>query len=160
MAFVTDGAIGVDLSATSTTIQWKLGQRVTADNGQIYVYVLAGAAINAYDCVAISNAFSASGMTKALADLGYQPGNAPVAIADASYGWVCIHGEGLTQTVLASCDKGLSLFTTAVTGVLDDATGSQTKIWGAVLITSAGTAATTSVTANFINPHTQLAPTN
>lgn len=159
MAFVTDGAIGISLATTSTDSRAKLGERHTADNGQVYVYVKASAAINQYDCVAIDNSFNATGMTKTLADLGRQPGVAQVAFASAEYGWVAIHGQGLTVTVLGSCDKGVALFTTATTGVLDDATGSQTRLWGVVLVNSAGTTGTTSVTANLVNPHATLSPT-
>jgi len=159
MTFPTDGLIGSTPASigADTTAKHAVGTRVNASSGQVWVYVLASADISASWCVAVSNAFSASGMTKALADLGYQPANALYAIPSGSYGWVAIHGQGLTQTVLGSCDKGVVLCTSAVTGVLDDATASQTKVWGAVAITSAGTTATTNVTLNLVFPHTQLA---
>lgn len=158
MAYPTDGSIGINVAAHGADSGFTLGTRITASSGQVYLYVKAGAAINQYDCVAVTNGFTAVGITKALADLGQQVGFAQVAFTSGDYGWVAINGEALIVTVLGSCDKGVGLYTSATTGILDDGTASQTRVWGAVLVASAGTTGTTSVSANLLNPHTQLSP--
>lgn len=159
MGYPTDGKIGANSTSSDTEARFAVGTRVSANNGQIWLYISASSAIAANDCVAVSNAFAGAPITKALADLGYQPANAIYAIGSGEYGFVAIHGAGLTQKVLGSCAHSVSLYTSPVAGALDDnATTAQTRVWGAVGITSAGTTGTTNITANLIFPHTQLAP--
>lgn len=92
-----------------------------------YVFVSASSAIAANDCVAITNAYAAAPVTKALADAGNKIGVAQIAIASGSYGWVQTRGVG-SVNVLASAASGAALYTTATAGKLDDTATSQTLI--------------------------------
>lgn len=145
MAFVTDGTVGIDLTATTagTTTDganatFRLGHRVNASDGSAWLYVQAGAAITQYSWVAIDENYQAVMGTKALADAGHQVGFAQVAFADNDFGWVCVHGPGnITVRALASCAADVQLYTTATAGALDDTSASQTLIRGCVLVAAA-----------------------
>lgn len=151
MAYVTDGKVGIDLTATTagTTTNgenavYTLGTRVTASDGSVWVYVQAGAAITQYSWVAIDENFQAVMGTKALADAGHQVGFAQVAFSDNDFGWVCVHGPGnITVRVLASCAADVQLYTTGTAGALDDTSASQTLLRGVVLVTAATNTAST-----------------
>ena len=142
MAFLTDGCIA-DLTATPTTIEYKLGTTATGTDTTKWVYVQASGAITQYDAVGIDENFQAAALTKAIADAGHQIGFAQVAFADNDYGWVALEGTNMSVRVAASCAADVSLYTTGTAGVLDDTSASQTKISGAVLV-AAGTSAAVS----------------
>lgn len=143
MAFVTDGAIGIDLTATPTTAEQTLGTRKTATDGQEYIYIQASGAITQYDCVGIDENYQCAAITKTIVDDGWMIGFAQVAFDDNDYGWVAIKGSNMSVRVRASCAADVALYTTASAGVLDDTSASQTKIEGIVLV-AAGTSAAVS----------------
>lgn len=151
MAYVTDGKIGIDLTATPDTIEHVLGTRVTATDGQEYVYVQASGAITQYDVVGIDENFQAAAVTKAIVDDGWEIGVAQVAFADNDYGFVATKGSNLTARVAGSCAADVALYTTSTAGVLDDTSASQTKIDGIVAIAANATtaASTTEVLLTF-----------
>lgn len=140
--------LGVDLDATIAGTgtssdegnDFALGARVNAEDGQVYMYVHASAAISQYDVVGISETFEAAPLTKAMADDGWGIGAAQVAFADNDFGWVCISGVAEIN-VLASCAPDVKLYTTGTAGKLDDATASQTAIDGIVQADAAVTSA-------------------
>lgn len=149
MPFATDGTIGVNFTETTdgTTTdgagaKWRLGQRVTASDGSVWLYVQAGAAITQYSWVAIDENYQAVMGTKALADAGHQVGFAQVAFDDNDFGWVAVHmpGNGSVR-VLASCAADVQLYTTGTAGALDDTSASQTLIRGCVLVVAASATA-------------------
>lgn len=132
----TYSPIGVDLTATPDSIEHTLGDRVTAEDGQEYVYIQANGAITQYDFVGIDENYQAAALTKAMADDGYSIGVAQVAFADNDYGWVATRGHNLQGRVGASCAADAALWTSSTAGVLDDASASQTKIDGVVAVTA------------------------
>lgn len=132
--------IGVDLTDTPTTASFTLGTKVTTEDGQVYTYVKASAAIAQYDWVGIDEDFQAAPLTKAMADDGWFVGVAQVAFASADYGWVATQGANLTGKTLASCAADVALYTSATAGALDDTSASQTKIDGVVRVTATTTA--------------------
>lgn len=146
MAFVTDGTLGVNLAETTAGTgpnsdqggKFRLGTRVTASDGSVWVYVHAAEAISQYMCVAIDEDYEARKITKALANAGHQVGFAQVAFSDNDFGWVAVHmpGNGSVR-VLNSCAADVQLYTSGTAGVLDDTSASQTLIRG-VVITVAG----------------------
>jgi hypothetical protein len=151
MAYLTDGTIGVDLTRTvagTTTdgenAEFTLGSSHRGTDNTEWVYVQASAAIGQYDCVAITEDFQATPMTKTLADAGHTPGFAQVAFSDNDLGWVCTNASGnISVNVLASCAADVQLYTTGTAGSLDDTSASQTLIRGVVLVTAATDTAST-----------------
>ena len=119
--------------------QFKVGQKAILDDGGEAVYVHASAAIVASDVVGIDENFEAAPMTKAMADDGWFVGFSPdAAFSDNDFGWVRTHGTNFTINVLASCAADAVLYTTGTAGKLDDASSSQTKIDGVVIVTADG----------------------
>lgn len=138
-------SIGAQLDRVWTADQFvqegtapALGDTYAQFSGQdCYMFVLADAAIAAYDAVGIAADFGAAPLTKALADSGNKIGVAPIGIASGSYGWVQIKGQATVNT-LAAAAAGAPLYTTATAGSLDDASSSQTLINGLQLTATTG----------------------
>lgn len=150
MAYVTNGMIGVDLSATTagTTTdgagaKYTLGTRVTANANSEYIYVQAGAAISTTTsepyALAVDENFQAVKITKALASAGHIVAVAPrVIIADNAFFWACTRGTNIPLRVGASCAADVNLWTTATAGRLDDTSGgSHVVVLGVKIVTAA-----------------------
>lgn len=139
MSYAVNGRIGVNLGATSTAPEFKLGSIIDGDAGSKWIYVKAGGTIAQYDYVTIDEDFTASAGTKAAVDAGHTPGFAQVAFAANEYGWVALEGRGeLKVNVLAACAADAPLYTSATAGKLDDDSTSQTKIPGTVIVVANG----------------------
>lgn len=151
MTYVTSGALGIDLTATTagTTTdgagaKFTLGQRVTGSDNTEWVYVQASGAITQYDVVAIDENFQAATATSALAGAGHLAGFAQVAFADNDFGWVALRGSNISVRANISCAADAMLYvgcTGISAGVVDDAsvTGRVT-LQGVVLVTAGGAA--------------------
>ena len=156
--YVTDGKIGIDLTATyastsagSTTLfPVTPGSRVTTSNNGVYMFVRAESDIAAYDAVIMSTYADSASLTPVMravpvttanaAALGYNMvGFAQNAIASSYYGWVGINGL-LKVNLLIACNPKVPLYTTATAGKLDDTTVSAGYIQGIVANTSATSA--------------------
>lgn len=161
-AFATTPIAGVDLSATyaGTTTDgagapFTLGTQVMGNDGSVWMFVQAAAALTQYSYVCITNAFQAALGTKALVDQGQEIGIVQNAFADNDFGWVLIKGTGSQYkvNVLISCTASVLLSTTATPGFLDDtaATSTQTTIMGLQLQSSATASGGYAMIANFPN---------
>ncbi len=156
--FVTQGMLGVDLTATfasasagsSVPLPFKPGTRVTVSNNGIAMFARAESTITQYDCVVFStyaDSASATAIPRAcpitttnVAALGWpMVGFAQVAIASAYYGWIHLGGTPRVN-LLVSCNPKVPLYTTATAGSLDDTTVSAGLIQGLVANTSATSA--------------------
>ena len=156
--YITDGKIGVDLTATyastsagSTTLfPVTPGTRVNTTNNGVYVFARAESTINQFDAVIMSTYADSASSTPVLravpvtttnaAALGYNMvGFAQTAIASSYYGWIGINGI-LQVNLLVSCQPKVPLYTTSTAGKLDDATVSAGYIQGIVANTSATSA--------------------
>jgi hypothetical protein len=156
--YVTDGKIGIDLTATyastsagSTTLfPVTPGSRVTTSNNGVYMFVRAESDIAAYDAVIMSTFADSASLTPVMravpvtttnaAALGYNMvGFAQNAIASSYYGWVGINGL-LKVNLLIACNPKVPLYTTSTAGKLDDTTVSAGYIQGIVATTSATSA--------------------
>ena len=156
--YVTDGKIGIDLTATyastsagSTSLfPVTPGSRVTTSNNGVYMFVRAESDIAAYDAVIMSTFADSASLTPVMravpvtttnaAALGYNMvGFAQNAIASSYYGWVGINGL-LKVNLLIACNPKVPLYTTATAGKLDDTTVSAGYIQGVVANTSATSA--------------------
>jgi len=156
--YVTDGKIGIDLTATyastsagSTSLfPVTPGSRVTTSNNGVYMFVRAESDIAAYDAVIMSTFADSASLTPVMravpvtttnaAALGYNMvGFAQNAIASSYYGWVGINGL-LKVSLLIACNPKVPLYTTSTAGKLDDTTVSAGYIQGIVATTSATSA--------------------
>lgn len=177
--FVTDGKIGVDLTATyastsagsSTLWPAKPGDRVHTTNNGVFIFARAESTIAQYDCVAfgsfgdsaVANAaevcpravpITTAGVASAGVTGFGQVGIAQTAIASANYGWIALNGYGLKVNTLIACQPNVALFTTSTGGSLDDTIVSAGLIEGLTIITSATSASAPRCIANW--PHIAL----
>jgi hypothetical protein len=156
--YITDGKIGVDLTATyastsagSTTLfPVTPGTRVNTTNNGVYVFARAESDISQFDAVIMSTYADSASSTPVLRavpvtttnakDLGFNMvGFAQTAIASSYYGWIGINGV-LQVNLLVACQPKVPLYTTATAGKLDDTTVSAGYIQGIVANTSATSA--------------------
>jgi hypothetical protein len=156
--YITDGKIGVDLTATyastsagSTTLfPVTPGTRVNTTNNGVYVFARAESDIAAFDAVIMSTYADSASSTPVLRavpvtttnakDLGFNMvGFAQTAITSSYYGWIGINGV-LQVNLLVACQPKVPLYTTATAGKLDDTTVSAGYIQGVVANTSATSA--------------------
>lgn len=119
---------------------FALGDQVAAGGGGgIWFFCKCATSMSIGSVVAIDDAFLATKITKALADLGCRVGVVPVVVAAANdYVWVQVSGVIANALVLLSCAIDVPLYTTATAGSLDDTSTSQTKINGIKLTTARG----------------------
>lgn len=152
MAFLTNGIIGADLTATPAGTgtssdegnEFALGTRAETNDGGIAVYVHAAGAIDQYDFVSIDENFEATALADDGGAAGHMVGVAQVALADNDFGWVHIEGTNIKGNVLASCAADTeALFTTGTAGHVDDATSAGAiRLVGVVLVAAAAGANT------------------
>ncbi len=141
----TDGSIGVNLNATSTTQLFSLGLEVRGNNNTLWVYCKAQTAISQYDFVTMDTSYNANSMMAANVKAGQQIGSAQIAFAALDYGWICISGSGLFMGVMTSTQTSVPCIPSHVTGKIDTTAGvaaGVTCILGIELLTTAGAQAT------------------
>lgn len=156
--YVTDGKIGIDLTATfastsagsTSLIPYTTGARVNTSNNGVYIFARAESDIAQFDAVIFSTYADSASLTPVLravpvtttnaAALGYGPvGFAQVAITSSNYGWIALNGV-VRVNLLIACNPKVPLYTTATAGKLDDTTVSAGYIQGIVANTSATSA--------------------
>ncbi len=160
MAYVTNGMIGIDLTAVTPALlngaasttdgvgaKYTLGTRVAGDNNSEYIYVQAGEAISTTTkepyALAVDENFQAKKITKALATAGHIVAVAPrQIIADNAYFWACTRGTNIPLRVAASCAADVNLWTTATAGRLDDTSGASHRVVLGIKIVLAASAST------------------
>ena len=138
MAYTTQGAVGIDFDGgTESTPSQPLGSRMVGTDASTWLYVTAGSAVAQYDVVAVTEAYSAVPITKALVDSGELIAVAPEAITSGEYAWVQLNGI-CTINVLASAAADVILYSSATAGSLDDTATSHTRVDGIKLSTARG----------------------
>ena|SRR5688572_25585811 len=155
------GISPTQITAATATPQFRLGTLGGYDhptNGyQEFVYGRANGAVTGlgyvcleqtgFDFVMATVTTSAPGASGP----GTRVGAAQAALADNEYGWFQVYGKGSLRTAGAAA-IGTRLNTTATGGALDDdGTASSEQIFGVVLLTATGGAAT-SADAVFSHP--------
>ena len=136
------GIVGADVLQTSTSLKFRLGAECTVGDAT-YKYVKAGTAVTANKFSFINATTTYTHTVDHLttgavgSSLVLQVCCPQVSIAASSYGWVVVKGL-FTGFIGASCVQGVKLYTTATTGMLDDA--STTYVEGVVLITTVSAA--------------------
>ena len=128
--YITDGKIGVDLTATyastsagSTTLfPVTPGTRVNTSNNGVYIFARAESDIAAYDAVIMSTFGDSASVTPVLravpvtttnaAALGWNMvGFAQNAITSSYYGWIALNGV-VKVNLLIACQPKVPLFAT------------------------------------------------
>lgn len=119
--FCTDGTLGVNILEVQSAPLHGVGTVVSLSDGGEAVYVQALSEISAYAyALAYANG-TAQMATTTLAGNCKRGGWAQVSIPSAYYGWLQISGTP-KGNLAANCDDNVFLYTTATSGVLDDAT--------------------------------------
>jgi hypothetical protein len=143
MAFITSGNAFPPLNSTSSSAQVAVGTRVNTNDGGEAVYIQALSEISTYACAVIADNFQAVMSTTALVTeatgTNLQLGWAQTSIASAYYGWLQTAGRPLAN-LATNCADRVALFTTATSGVLDDAVvsvGYLPGVWAATTISNA-----------------------
>ena len=120
--FATDGVIGTNIIQADTVAQFELGQRISGNEGAVYVYCQAAGAITGDGYVIlIDEAFQADmiDLTNSATAFGQAVGVGKAALADNEFGWIQISGTANIR-VAASAAANAQLNSTAVAGELDD----------------------------------------
>ncbi len=150
MAFAKN-QLGLNFSTKYTTaasIEWKLGQIESDNQGDHYQFVKATGALVIGSVYVIDKDFNvATGITQTVDD------TAPVALGiptqaftSGEHGWVLVGPFGNDTAVVkcsASCAADALLYTTATAGELDDLATSAKVVVGLKLTTAVGGAAAT-----------------
>lgn len=146
--------IGVDLTRTHSTAQFKLGAVARGSFGQEYMYVLTSGTLSQGSLVAIDEAFTARGCTTAIAKTAGFPAWAQIAFATDVYGWVATKGSKLYGKQKDGTLADALLFTSTSVGIMssDGSTGAPVQLAGVrnVALTS-GAGAAYEICA--VNPH-------
>ena len=158
--YVTDGKIGVDLTATyaSTSAGGTAlfpatpGEQVSASNNGRYMFARAASTVSQFDCVIFSPYENSAAATPPLTQAvpitttnaaalgnGSPIGFAQSSVASAYYGWFMLNGTPRVN-LLVSCNPKVMLYTTSTAGSLDDTTVSAGFVQGLVALTSATSA--------------------
>jgi hypothetical protein len=155
MAYVTDGAIGIDLDSPSSADVFNgsrlpgatLGETHEGSENTEWQFVLAGAAISKGALVAIGTGFTALPVTATTTLMGLGLGFAQTSFTASQYGYVAKRGQNIFIRLSGglAAAAGVPLYTTDTAGVLSTATASasQFQVWG-VFATTAFTGTTAS----------------
>lgn len=135
MAFPTTAVIGTNLTDTTATPKFTPTLKVSLSDGGEAMYVKALSEISTYAAVAIYGDGTAQMLTTTIAATAKRIAFAQTSIASGYYGWVQVSGAPLVN-LAANCGPNAVLYTTATSGVLDDATVSGGAILGMVAQTS------------------------
>lgn len=148
----------VRFEETSTTALFKPGDCILDNQGGLWMYVKASAAIAQYELVTITTAatpLSVGATTTTIGAMGLIPwklGIAQVAFASGDYGWVWRGpgggvGTGIKCKLAASCALDTQLWSTGTAGVVDDAEVDEQLIVGLSSTATITTAAAAEVVA-------------
>jgi hypothetical protein len=148
--FSVSGAIGVTLSNVDTTSQFTTGTVVNTSDGSQAVYVQALSEISQYAAVAVYDTQKAQMLTTTLAATCKRVGSAQTSIASGYYGWMQLGGKVLVN-LAANAAPSVPLYTTATSGVLDDAVVSGGIVFGLVATTSISNATAVTCIAGYPN---------
>ena len=136
-AYTTTGLAGVNLlQVDQSPYVLKVGTVVSLSDGGEAIYVKALSEISTYAYALAYGDGTAQMATTTLATTAGTSGTkrggwAQVSIPSGYYGWLQISGSPLGN-LAANCDDQSPLYTTATSGVLDDATVSGGLIGGAI----------------------------
>jgi hypothetical protein len=137
---ITTDLAGAWITKNPDTVpQFNPGHRAAGDNGGLFLYGVAGAAIAAGDFVRFDNNYSATLLTTANSPRGAKVAVARYAMASGQWGWFQVEGQAPGRTA-AAVAANAQLNTTATGGAVDDdaAVGSKRIDGIAILVAAAG----------------------
>lgn len=150
MPVSNSGVIGVALTRTDATALFPVGTIVNLSDGGQAIYVQGLSEISTYAAVLVDASSKAQMTTTTLAVNNKRIAFAQTSIASAYFGWVQMGGTFLVNCA-ANCAPNVPLFTTATSGVLDDATVSAAYVQGIVATNTISNA--TAITCVGAYPH-------
>jgi hypothetical protein len=151
VAFCVSPTSGVNLVGDPTSIAgFTPGTVVNLSDGGQAIYVRATSEISTYAAVVIDASAGARMVTTTLAVANKRIGFAQISIASAFYGWVQLGGAPKVN-LAANCAPNVPLYTTATSGVLDDATVSAAMVAGCVAANTISNATAVTIIAAY--PH-------
>jgi hypothetical protein len=122
-AIVQSKVLGVDILQVDTVQQHALGLEIQMDDGNVYKYVRAGAAIALGDVLKVDVAEGPNDYDpQVAADIphaGCWPSTRAAAIADNSFFWALIKGNASVKAA-ATVVAGTPAISTATAGTVDD----------------------------------------
>lgn len=130
MTFATSGLAGVKLDEVTSAAKHVVGTVVSLSDGGEAIYVEALSEISQFAYALVYADASAQMSTTTLAATAKRGGWAQTSIPSGYFGWLQISGKP-KGNLAANCDDNVALYTTATSGVLDDATVSGGLVLGA-----------------------------
>lgn len=130
MPYNTSPLIGVDITRADDSALYKPGTVVSLSDGGEAVYVQALSELSQYAYCLVYADGTAQMATTTLAATCKRGGWVQQSIPSGYYGWAQISGAP-KGNLAANCDDNVPLYTTATSGVLDDATVSGGLVLGA-----------------------------
>lgn len=134
-AYATSPTLGVNIANVDSSPGFALGTTVSLSDGGTAIYVKALSEISTYAYALAYADGTAQMATTTLAAACKRGGWAQVSIPSGYYGWLQIAGAP-KGNLAANCAPSAVLYTTATSGVLDDATVSGGAILGALTTVS------------------------
>jgi hypothetical protein len=128
-SLITTGLVTPPISDTNSIARARVGTVVATDDGGQAIFVQALSEISTFAAVAIYANNTVQMLTTTLAATTKKVGFAQTSIASGWFGWVQTSGTPRVN-LAANCDDNVPLYTTATSGVLDDATVSGGLILG------------------------------
>ena len=151
MTYLTDGTLGAKLDRTDVSASQTIGIRKYGNEGSEWMYVQAASAIPAFCAVMINQSSKAVNLLTANSASSKAVGFAQVSVASASYSWVALQGSNIKVKLAADCAPNVNLYTTAVAGVLDDASVANGLVAGVIATVTISNATAVRIIA--YNPH-------
>lgn len=134
--FITTPLALPALTNTSSTAIVATGTKASTSDGGEAVYVQALSEISTYAAVSIYADNTAQMLTTTTSATTKKLGFAQTSIASGYYGWVQTSGGNIKVNLAANCAPSVPLYTTATSGVLDDAIVSTGLVIGVVATVS------------------------
>ena len=158
------GLEGSRLNDVNDTQEAQLGSAVFGANGQKFLYVKAAETLSLNDALCINPAdFTVNKLTKALVDAGRLVASVPNMVSQVTsittsspYFWACVAGVTDVNCITGSTASVSAVYTTATSGALGTASGSQSQIRGIVFVAGNTSGATASRSAMLNAPQSYL----
>jgi len=117
------------LDSVYSSADYEVGERVTDESGNEYIFGLGVASCAAGSWVSLDEAAQASLLA---ANAKGRVGVAMAAITASSYGFFQVYGKSTTALALTSCADNADLYATATAGSVDDAVVAGDRVKGAI----------------------------
>ena len=131
MPFATTPIVTTPITTVDATARFAVGTVVSLNDGGEAVYVQALSELSQYAYSLIYADGTAQMATTTLAATAKRGGWGQASIPSGYFGWLQVSGKPKAN-LAANCDDNVPLFTTATSGVLDDAIVTGGVVLGAI----------------------------